>query len=62
MEVNSVEWHRFGKAAEATERRHALYAALGWRVFPVSPYRLRHDAAGVRKELVAAYRAAIAAG
>ena len=56
VEVNSWEWHRFGNAPEDTERRHALYAALGWTVLPVSPHRLRHDAAAVRREVVAAYR------
>jgi hypothetical protein len=56
VEVNSWEWHRFGNAPEDTERRHALYASLGWTVLPVSPHRLRNDAAAVRRELVAAYR------
>jgi hypothetical protein len=44
------------QCAGGTERRHALYAALGWTVLPVSPHRLRHDAAAVRREVVAAYR------
>jgi hypothetical protein len=57
VEVNSWQWHRFGNAAEDTERRHALYAALGWTVLPISPYRLRYDRAAVRRELVAAYHA-----
>ncbi|HEY9377072.1 MAG TPA: hypothetical protein VIQ02_08270 [Jiangellaceae bacterium] len=60
VEVDSVEWHQFGDAPEKTARRHALYAALGWRVFPVSPHRLRNDGAQVRRELVAAYRSGLA--
>ena len=59
VEVDSVEWHQFGNAPDTTARRHARYAALGWRVFPVSPYRLRHDAAQVRRELMAAYRSGL---
>jgi hypothetical protein len=60
VEVDSVEWHQFGEAPDATARRHARYAALGWRVFPMSPYRLRNDAANVRRELLAAYRSGLA--
>jgi very-short-patch-repair endonuclease len=60
VEVDSVEWHQFGDAPEKTARRHALYAALGWRVFPVSPHRLRTDAVQVRRELVTAYRSGLA--
>jgi hypothetical protein len=58
-EVNSREWHGFGVAPEETERRHALYAGLGWTVFPVSPHRIRSDPGGVRRQLVAAYRAGL---
>ena len=60
VEVDSAEWHQFGPAPEATARRHAMYASLGWRIFPVSPYRLRHDAAQVRRELLAAYQSGLA--
>ena len=37
VEVDSIEWHRLGDRVEATERRRARYAALGWTVLPVSP-------------------------
>jgi hypothetical protein len=59
VEVNSWEWHRFGNAPEDTERRHALYASLGWTVLPVSPHRLRTNGAEVLREIVAAYRAGV---
>ena len=35
VEMNSIEWHRLGDRVEATERRRARYAALGWTVLPV---------------------------
>ncbi|MGH8774577.1 MAG: hypothetical protein ACRDWI_05180 [Jiangellaceae bacterium] len=60
LEVDSVEWHRFGDAPELTERRRARYAALGWTVLPVSPRRLREEPEAVLREIEAAYLAGIA--
>lgn len=60
VEVDSVEWHRFGDTPEATERRRARYAKLGWRVLPVSPRRLREEPAAVRAEIEAAVAEGIA--
>ena len=54
VEVDSVEWHRLGDAPEKTERRRARYAALGWRVLPVSPRRLREQPMAVLCEIEAA--------
>ncbi|WP_129710922.1 hypothetical protein [Haloactinopolyspora alba] len=51
LEVESMEWHRYGDAAESTERRRAKYASLGWRVLPVSPRRIREDPVAVRTEI-----------
>jgi len=61
IEIDSVEWHRLGDAPEATERRRARYAALGWRVLPVSPRRLREEPAVVLAEIESAYREGIRA-
>lgn len=58
VEIDSAEWHRFGDRVEATERRRARYAALGWIVVPISPRRLRDDSQGVLGEI----QAAVAAG
>lgn len=55
IEVDSVEWHRFGDRPEQTERRRARYAALGYRVIPISPRRLREDPRSVLAEIEAAY-------
>lgn len=55
VEIDSVEWHRFGDAPERTERRRARLAALGWRVVPVSPRRLREEPLAVLRELEAAF-------
>lgn len=55
VEVDSRSFHGFGNAPEQTEQRRARYAALGWRVLPVSPARLRSDPAGVLREIEAAY-------
>ncbi len=57
VEIDSVEWHRFGDAVEQTERRRALYAALGWTVVPISPRRLREEADTVVGEIEAAVTA-----
>jgi hypothetical protein len=57
LEIDSVEWHRFGERAEQTERRRARYAALGWRVAPISPRRVRDSPAAVLRELEEAYLA-----
>ncbi len=59
VEVNSWEWHGYGNAPEETERRHALYASLGWTVLPISPYRLRTERSAVLCEVVAAYCAGL---
>ncbi|MGH8825570.1 MAG: hypothetical protein ACRDVN_14015 [Jiangellaceae bacterium] len=60
IEVDSVEWHRFGDAPETTERRRARLAALGWTVLPVSPRRIREEPMAVLREIEAAYLAGIA--
>ena len=67
VEVDSREFHQFGTAPEATQRRHARLAAAGWVVLPVSPRRLREDPQGVLREIEGAYlvglrRAAAIAG
>lgn len=54
VEVDSSEWHRLGDGPERTERRRAKYAALGWMVVPVSPWRLRHEPERVLAEIEAA--------
>ncbi|PZF83517.1 hypothetical protein [Jiangella anatolica] len=54
VEVDSSEWHRLGDGPERTERRRARYAALGWTVVPVSPWRLRHEARTVLAQIEAA--------
>lgn len=61
VEVDSRSFHGFGDAPERTEERRARYARLGWRVFPVSPSRLRGDPRAVRREIEAAYRAGLRA-
>lgn len=58
LEVESMEWHQFGDAPELTERRRARYASLGWRVYPVSPRRIRGEPAVVLAEIEAAAREA----
>jgi hypothetical protein len=60
LEVDSNEWHRFGDSVEATERRRARYAALGWTVLPVSPRRIREEPVAVLAEIEAAYLAGLA--
>jgi hypothetical protein len=60
LEVDSIEWHRFGDSVEATERRRARYAALGWTVLPVSPRRIREEPAAVLAEIEAAFLAGLA--
>lgn len=59
VEVDSRSFHGFGDAPARTEERRARYAALGWRVLPVSPARLRRDPRGVRREIEAAYLAGV---
>lgn len=54
IEVESMEWHQFGEAPELTERRRARYASLGWRVYPVSPRRIRDEPSAVLAEIEAA--------
>jgi hypothetical protein len=61
VEVNSVQWHGVGTGPERTEARHARYAALGWRVIPVSPYRIRTEPREVLREIESAYRAGLRA-
>ncbi len=60
VEVDSVQWHRYGDAPERTEQRRAMLASLGWTVYPVSPRRLRTEPPIVLAEIVAAYRAGLA--
>jgi very-short-patch-repair endonuclease len=55
VEIDSIEWHRFGDAPERTERRRAQLAALGWTVVPVSPRWLREDPAAVQRTIERAY-------
>ncbi|WP_166349084.1 type IV toxin-antitoxin system AbiEi family antitoxin domain-containing protein [Phytoactinopolyspora limicola] len=55
VEVDSVEWHRFGDMYEKTEQRRALLASHGWLVIPVSPQRLRACPHDVLAEIEAAY-------
>ncbi len=57
IEVDSRSFHGFGDAPARTEERRARYAALGWRVLPVSPARLRSEPAAVLCEIEAAYLA-----
>ncbi|PSL06115.1 hypothetical protein CLV30_103270 [Haloactinopolyspora alba] len=59
VEVDSRSWHGFGDAPRRTEERRARYAALGWRVLPVSPARIRADPDAVLAELEAAYLAGL---
>lgn len=56
VEVNSAEWHRIGPRQERTEKRHSRYAELGWRVIPVSPYRIRSQPTEVLRQIEQAYR------
>lgn len=58
LEVESMEHHQFGDAPERTERRRARLASLGWRVYPVSPRRLRDEPSIVLAEIEAAASAA----
>ncbi|SEF18321.1 hypothetical protein [Jiangella alba] len=55
VEVDSRSFHGFGDAPERTEQRRARYAALGWRVLPVSPARLRAEPVAVLREIEAAH-------
>lgn len=57
VEVDSQSFHGFGDAPRRTEERRARYAALGWRVLPVSPARLRSEPQAVLREIEAAYLA-----
>ncbi|SDU58207.1 hypothetical protein SAMN04488563_2922 [Jiangella alkaliphila] len=57
VEVDSRSFHGFGDAPTRTEERRARYAALGWRVLPVSPARLRAEPGAVLREIEAAYLA-----
>lgn len=59
VEVDSRSWHGFGDAPRRTEERRARYAALGWRVLPVSPARLRREPRAVRREIEEAYAAGV---
>lgn len=57
VEIDSRSFHGFGDAPARTEERRARLAALGWRVLPISPARLRRDPRGVLREIEAAYLA-----
>jgi hypothetical protein len=56
LEVESVQWHRFGDGPEVTERRRARYASLGLRVLPISPQRIRDEPNALLAEIEAAVR------
>ena len=58
LEVNSHEYHGYGEAFEATEKRQASLAGLGILVVPITPNRLRLDAPGVMRDIDATLRAA----
>lgn len=47
IEIDSVEHHGYGPAAERTARRRAELTADGWTVLSISPARLRRDRAVV---------------
>jgi very-short-patch-repair endonuclease len=51
VEVDSVEHHGFGEAAERTARRRAALTAAGWIVLSVSPRRLREEPEAVLAEI-----------
>jgi hypothetical protein len=57
VEVDSQSFHGWGDGPQRTEERRAQYAALGWRVLPVSPARLRRESQAVLREIEAAYLA-----
>ncbi|WP_116952228.1 hypothetical protein [Jiangella endophytica] len=57
VEVDSRSYHGFGDAPRRTEERRARYAALGWRMLPVSPARLRSEPQAVLREIEVAYLA-----
>ncbi|NDL59081.1 endonuclease domain-containing protein [Phytoactinopolyspora mesophila] len=59
LEVDSTSFHGFGDAPARTEQRRARLAALGWRVLPISPARLRQDPRGVLREIEFAYLAGV---
>lgn len=54
LEVESMEHHQVGDAPVQTERRRARLASLGWRVYPISPQRLRDEPSVVLAEIEAA--------
>ena len=58
LEMNSHEYHGYGAAFEATEKRQARLAGLGILVVPITPNRLRRDASGVMRDIDSALRAA----
>ena len=60
VEVNSTQWHKLGDGPERTEQRMARYAELGWLVIPLSPYRIRTEAASVLRQLETTYLARLA--
>lgn len=57
IEVDSQAFHGFGDAPARTEHKRARCAALGWRVYPASPTRLRREPRVVLQEIEAAYLA-----
>jgi len=58
LEMNSHEYHGYGAAFEATEKRQARLAGLGILVVPITPNRLRRDASGVMRDIDSALGAA----
>jgi hypothetical protein len=58
VEVDSVEHHGVGPAAEATARRRNALVAAGWTVLSMAPHRLRQEPTVVLAEVEAAYLSA----
>lgn len=54
LEVEGVEWHQIGDGPARTDARRARLASLGWRVYPVSPHRIRAEPTQVLTEIEAA--------
>jgi hypothetical protein len=58
LEVDSQEYHGFGRGLQRTISRNARYARFGVVVYPVMPELLRSDPVRVRRELLQAHAAA----
>ena len=62
IEIDSVEHHGLGPAAQHTARRRSRLTAAGWTVLSISPWRLRNEAAAVIQEAESAFLQGIRAG